>query len=101
MSQDNQKTLLKNIEIIISLLGRIAFKPETLRNLITEGRRDPEKFINAYNACNGSTTITEIARTTGFRRQNLSPVLNEWAELGILHEVENANRLFYKKLFPV
>ena len=92
----------KQNEVIISLLGRIAFTPEVIRNLVVKNKKtDPEKYIAGYNACNGNRTVNELAEIIGVKHNTLSPILQEWEELGIIYEVEKPKGRFYRKLFPI
>ena len=53
MSEEIRK-LVKQNEIIISLLGRLAFKPDDIRRIVTLKKQNPQNYINGYNACNGN-----------------------------------------------
>lgn len=100
MSEDTKK-LIKQNEIIISLLGRIAFTKEDIREIVTRRKKNPDKYIEGYNACNANHRVSEIADIVGVKQQTLSPILQEWEEIGIIYEVEKPNGKFYKKLFPI
>lgn len=95
------KKLIKQNEIIISLLGRLAFTVEKVRGIVTSRKRDREAYIRGYNACNGSNTVTKIAEIVEVNPGTISPILQEWEELGIVYEVERGRGRFYKKLFPI
>jgi DNA-binding MarR family transcriptional regulator len=95
------KKLIRQNEIIISLLGRLAFKPEDIRRIVTSKKRNPENYIDGYNACDGKHSVSEIARIIGVTQGTLSPILAEWEELGIIYEIERPKGKFYKKLFPI
>jgi DNA-binding MarR family transcriptional regulator len=98
---EDLKKLIKQNEIIISLLGRIAFTPDKILEIVTRKKRNPENYIKGYNACDGKHTISEIATIIGVTPGTLSPILSEWEELGIIYEVERPNGKFYKKIFPI
>lgn len=100
MSEDSKK-LIKQNEIIISLLGRMAFKKEEIREIVTRKKQNPERYIEGYNACDGNHTVTQLANIVGVKQPTLSPILQEWEELGIIFEVERPKGKFYKKLFPI
>lgn len=92
----------KQNEIIISLLGRIAFTPEVIRNLVVKNKKtDPEKYVAGYNACDGNRNVNELAEIVGVKQNTLSPILQEWEELGIIYELQKPKGKFYRKLFPI
>jgi Fic family protein len=93
--------LIKQNEIIISLLGRIAFKPEDIKEIVTTKKRNPQKYIDGYNACDGEHSVAEIAKIVGVKPGTLSPILKEWERIGIVYEVKNNGGKFYKKLFTI
>ena len=95
------KKLIKQNEIIISLLGRLAFKPDDIRKIVTSKKQNPQNYINGYNACDGKHSLSDIAKIVGVKPGTLSPILAEWEELGIVYEVEKPGGKFYKKLFPI
>ena len=101
MSEDFRKIIKQN-EVIISLLGRMAFDKNEVRDIVTSKKKiDPEKYVEGYNACDGNHTITELATIVGVKRPTLSPILQEWEDLGLIFEVERPRGKFYKKLFPI
>ena len=100
MSEDMKK-LIKQNEIMISLLGRMAFKKEEIREIVTRKKQNPERYVEGYNACDGNHTVTQLANIVGVKQPTLSPILQEWEEFGIIFEIERPRGKFYKKLFPI
>ena len=100
MSED-WKRIVKQNEIIISLLGRLAFNPDKIRAIVTKKKQNPDKYIEGYNACDGNRNVSDLAVIIGVKRGTLSPILQEWEELGIIYQVDKPNGTFYKKLFPI
>lgn len=102
MNEDLKKMIKQN-EIIISLLGRLAFTPEQVREIVTFKKREDlkERYINGYNELNGKRSVSEIADVIGVVQGTLSPILSQWEELGIIYEIERAGGKFYKKLFSI
>ncbi|MFW9959153.1 MAG: hypothetical protein ACFFCT_13865 [Candidatus Odinarchaeota archaeon] len=98
---DELKKIIKQNETMISLLGRMAFKPEEVEKIITSRKQDKQSYINGYNACDGTKTITEIAAIIRVTRQNMGPILSQWEQLGIVYEVEKPSGTFYKNIFPI
>lgn len=95
------RKIIKQNEIIISLLGRLAFSEEKVRQIATARKQDPQGYIRGYNACDGNNTLSQIASVVGVTPGTLSPILSEWEEVGIIYEVEKPKGKFYKKLFPI
>lgn len=100
MSEDWRK-LVKQNEIIISLLGRIAFTKEEVHGIVTKKKQSPQRYVDGYNNCDGGHSLGEIANIVGVTHGTLSPILKEWQELGIIFEVEKPGGKFYKKIFPI
>jgi hypothetical protein len=82
--------IIKQNEIIIALLGRMAFKTDEIRAIITERKRTPEKYILGYNACDGNHSLSEIAELVGVVPGTLSPILVDWEQVGIIYEIEKS-----------
>ncbi|WGM88530.1 MAG: winged helix-turn-helix domain-containing protein [Candidatus Bathyarchaeum tardum] len=95
--------LIKQNEIIISLLGRMAFTSKQIYDIVTANKRNNFKsnYVNGYNALDGSKTVSEIASVIGIQQSTLSPILLKWEELGIIYEVEKSGGKFYRKIFPI
>lgn len=95
------KKIIKQNEVIISLLGRIAFTPKKVRDIVTYKKQNPQNYIKGYNACDGKHSVSDIAKIVGVTPGTISPILAEWEEIGIIYEVEKPRGKFYKKLFPI
>jgi len=102
MNQELKKIIRQN-EIMISLLGRIAFDEDKVRNIIVRGKRKDltQEYIRGYNACDGTRTVSEIASIIGISDGTLSPILKKWEELGIIYEIERSGGKFYKRILPI
>ncbi|MGA2972606.1 MAG: hypothetical protein ABSE39_08305 [Candidatus Bathyarchaeia archaeon] len=94
-------TIIKQNETIIMLLGKLAFKENEVREIVTKKKQNPEKYICGYNSCDGSRTVTQIAAIVGVKHPTLVPILRQWEELGIIYEAEKAGGKFYRKIFPI
>jgi DNA-binding transcriptional ArsR family regulator len=101
MGEEETTGLTEKVEIVISLLGRLAFKEDKVRDIVRKAKRNPDKYVEGYNACDGQQDVSEIARVVGVRPTTLSPILKKWGELGIIYEVQKSGGRFYKKLFPI
>ena len=86
----------------IKLLGRIAFGPnpeKEIRAIVTMNKRKKfhEAYIKGYNSCDGLHTMRDIANLIGVSIGTLSPIMNQWEDMGIVYKVGKN----YKKLFPI
>jgi Fic family protein len=101
MDNVEAKSLMKQNDTIITLLGRMAFKEDDVRKIVTKKKQNPDRYIEGYNACNGEHTVSQIAQIVNVTQGTLTPILKEWEELGIIREIEKPGGRFYKKLFPI
>jgi len=99
--EEFRKKIIRQNEVIISLLGRIAFTEEKVREIVTKNKQNPERYIEGYNFCDGKHTQSQIAEVVGVSAQMIGRVLRQWEEVGIIYEVERKGGKFYKKLFPI
>ncbi|MCW4004568.1 MAG: hypothetical protein NWE95_11725 [Candidatus Bathyarchaeota archaeon] len=95
------KKIVKQNEIVISLLGRLVFTQEKVHDIVTKKKQNPEKYVEGYNACDGNHNVNELATIVGVKQGTLFPILQEWEELGIIYETEKPKGRFYKKLFSI
>lgn len=98
---ENFKKLIKQNEIIISLLGRMAFTKDEVRKIVRMKKRNPDNYVEGYNTCDGNHSMSEIARIVRVSKPTLSTILSDWEELGIIYEVDKPKGKFYKKLFSI
>ena len=98
---DELKQIVKQNEIIISLLGRIAFKPDDIRNIVTAKKRNPANYVNGYNACDGNRSVSDIAAIVKVDKGVISRILTEWETIGIIYEIEKSGGKFYKKIISI
>ena len=98
---DELKQIVKQNDVIISLLGRMVFKPDEIRTIITAKKRNPDNYVNGYNACDGNRSVSEIAAIVKVDKGTISPILTEWENIGIIYEIEKSGGKFYKKIISV
>lgn len=79
----------------------MAFTPEKIREIVIKKKQNPQGYIDMYNACDGNRNVNDLAAVAGVKQNTLSPILQEWEELGIIYESDKTNAKFYKKLFPI
>jgi len=81
---DNVEVLIKQNEVIISLLGRMVFPEEKLIVMIQKNSKKPKELLKAYNLCNGKLTIAEIAKKSGVADTSLGQAILKWKKNGII-----------------
>jgi len=91
----------KQNQIIISLLARMAFGEEELKQIITRGKRKPKDWVRGYNSCDGTKGVTEIAKIVGVKQPSATPILKSWEAAGITYNVGNAQKPLYMKLLTL
>lgn len=79
------KAINKQNQVIISLLGRLAFTEEKIRSILTKNSKRPEQMIKAYNLCDGNLSINQITKKlNGITNVALNSATLRWEENGIL-----------------
>ena len=91
--------IIKQNEIIIALLGRMAFKPEEIRNIVIAKKQNPDDYVNGYNSCDGSKSVSEIAVIAKVSAGTTSPILTEWESIEIIYEIEKPGGKFTGSCF--
>ena len=86
---DPWEVIKKQNDIIIKLLGRMAFTKEQIQEIVTHKKRNPENYVKGYNAYDDEKGVKEIAKIIGVKAGKLSPILQDWEEQGIVYKVEN------------
>jgi DNA-binding MarR family transcriptional regulator len=89
------------LEEINTLLGRFVFPNDQLVDIIRKYKKDPEKYVIAYNLFNGELNQTKIAEMSKIDQGQLSRVLEDWKEMGIIYEISKKGGKFFKKLYKV
>jgi DNA-binding transcriptional ArsR family regulator len=90
--------VVKQNEIVISLLARSAIGVDSILETVTKGKKNPAAYIRAYNALRGSLGVTEVAKIARVSKGTMSVTLSSWEEEGIVYDVGEANRPLYKRL---
>jgi hypothetical protein len=90
--------LIKQNEILISLLARSTIGAESIRQLVTGGKRNPAAYVKAYNALDGTIGVTEAAKVAGVSQPTMTVVLKSWEQQGIVYNVGESGRPLYKRL---
>jgi hypothetical protein len=96
------KKIIRQNELQISLLGRLAFSEEKLREFITKNAKKPSLMIKVYNLCDGENSINDIAsKVGGITRQAIGYLVEKWEKNGIILRVEDGKNIYPIKLYKV
>ena len=89
--------LVQQNKVLIALLARSTIGLEYIENIVRSGKKkgNPNDFVRAYNALDGTRTVTEIAQMVGGTRQNMSQVLQNWEDKGIVYNVGTSSQPVY------
>ncbi len=101
MSSKELEEIIKQNELMISLLGRIAFENDELKSLIQKGAKKPVQILKAYNLCDGQTPITDIAIKAGITQPSLTVAIEKWEKLGIVFKRMRGSEVLPLRLFEV
>jgi hypothetical protein len=106
--QSEESILLARIieqnNVIIALLGKIAFTKEEVINIVVSGKQKTkkQKYAEGYNACDGEHSVSDLAKIVGVNKGTLSPILQGWEEIGIVYPVIGTRTgKFYRKIFSI
>jgi DNA-binding MarR family transcriptional regulator len=97
----DEELAVRQNEAIISLLGRIAFPNDRLKEMIQKGSHKPNEMLAAYNLCDGANTITKIAKQVGVAQPSLSVAIDKWEQDGIIVKRKEGLETFPRKLYTV
>jgi len=76
-------------KIIISLLARLVIGIQQIEKIVRGGKKkgDPDKFVLAYNALDGTTSGVDLAKIVGISQPAMVSVLQTWENEGIIYKV--------------
>lgn len=98
IAQQN-KTLLFQNEMLITLIARLVWTPEKLVEMvIANKKKDPEAYVTVYNALDGETTGKQLGEIAGVSKQAISSVLQGWLDDGIVMNVGTDSQPKYRRL---
>jgi hypothetical protein len=86
------------MQVIISLLAKLAIGEDEIIRIVTSRKRNPIDYIRGYNSLNGRRTVSEVAEIIGVSIGTLSPILQDWKSKGIVYETRTSSGVFYRYL---
>lgn len=96
--EDNE--LKQLLLILVNVIARGTFPEDRLRKIITP-TKSPEKYLSAYNLCDGKHSQTEIAAQVGLDKGNLSRVMDRWVSSGVIFEIGEGSQVKLLHLYPI
>lgn len=80
--------LIEQNRVIISLLARQTITSPKIEEIVTRWKKKGlrEKYIQAYNALDGSKSIVQVAKIAEVSPQNMGGILEKWEEEGIVYK---------------
>ena len=89
------------LEAMNTLLGRLVFPNDQLIDIVMKYKKTPEKYLKAYNLCDGKLTQAKIAEMSEIDPGQLSRSMTDWKEMGIVYEISKKGGKFYKRLYKL
>ena len=80
------------LRVLIRVTARVAIPEPRLRALVGGNPRSGDKYIAAYNFCDGSRGVTEIARLADLNQGNLSRTITRWIDQGVMFRLGPESR---------
>lgn len=99
--EDSAYNLQELLEVVISLQGRQVFPNNKICEIVTDRKQNPENYIKVYNACDGKHSVSELAKIASVSQPTMTPILQNWKNLGIIFQVKKMVNKFYKKLYDI
>jgi hypothetical protein len=84
--------------MIIALLARSTIGVPAIFKIVCGGKRNPQAYLKVYNALDGTTGVTELAKLAGVSQPTMSVVLQSWEEQGIIYNVGTDPKPRYQRL---
>ena len=94
---DELKDLLR---ILVQLNARSAFPEEDLRQIVLAGRAS-SKHLNAYNLCDGTRALSEVARKARVDQGNFTRTVARWVSLGVMFRIGSGRDARLLHLYPL
>jgi len=70
--------------MLFAVTARVAFPESELRKLVIGKTKTPDRWIQAYNLCDGSRSQREVAAQAQIDEGLFSRTVSRWVEAGVL-----------------
>jgi hypothetical protein len=94
----HENALIKQNEVIISLLAQSIIGIESIHRTVIAGKKDQAAYVRAYNALDGDIGVTDAAKIAGVSQPTMTPILRHWEAQGIVYNMGDSRRPLYKRL---
>src|SRR3954469_6665344 len=85
------------LHCLVQVIGRIAIPVDQAREIVGAGKNR----IKAFNMCDGSQTLSDVARATKINSGNLSRAAANWVEQGIAFWIGEGTDARLLHLYPI
>jgi len=85
------------LECLVHVVGRVAIKLDEVQDIVGDGK----KQIQAFNLCDGSLTLTALAKKAGIDAGNLSRSVDRWVKSGIMFRFEEGKEVRLLHIYPI
>ena len=93
----DELTILK---AIMHMAARSALSEEEIRSVVSP-RKGQDKYLAAYNLCDGTRKQGDIAKTVGLDKGNFSKAVSRWVSHGILIKLGEGNDIKPLHAYPI
>ena len=81
----------------IQVVGRLSIPPDNVREVVASTK----KHLKAYNLCDGTLTLSEVAKKAGLDTGNFSRTSDRWVENGVVFRVKQGKEIRLLHLYPI
>lgn len=86
----------------LQMIARVAMPAEKVYEIINSGKSGrKKKQLKAYNLCDGTKSLTEIAKKAGIKQGNLSRTAKRWIQSGIMFSLREGQETRLLHLYPL
>lgn len=88
------------LRAILATVARQTFSPSDILSHVAP-RADSGKYIAAFNLCDGTRSIAQIASESGVDKSNLRKSINRWVDAGIVIRIEDGQEVRPVHVYPI
>lgn len=81
----------------IQVVGRLSIPPEEVRQIVATSK----KHLKAFNLCDGTLTLSEVAKKAGLDIGNFSRASDRWVEHGVAFSTKQGKEIRLLHLYPI
>jgi len=94
---DNNSRIDSLLECLVQMIGRVAVPTDKVYEIV----RSNTKYQKAFNLCEGSNNLTEVAKKCGIKQGNLSVTFKRWVENGVAFWIGEGNDARPLHIYPI